>query len=221
MHRRPGHISWLPAQLLGWPVTLIGAWLLVGGRLVMRRVAEHQSSASLTLPGPGTWLETPASITGAALLAVGVALVIIAHFDIKWSRLGAAAHYPMFSLAGWFFGIAALASIWNLSGYVPDTAGGGFALRFIATERVSMPNRATSIALGVLCIVSYILAYGRASRLAPRERKDVPASAATVATPSITHAIGRPNHSGSARPASVSGEPTNGLSKPTLTASRR
>ena len=192
MRRAAGQVRFLPADLLGWPLLWLGAFWVVGVRVVEDRAADGIWTVRVVVPAIGAWLDGASGWVGAALCAAGLVLIVLAH-RLGRPRVGATAvRYPLFSLAARMAAFAWLLSSWRAFTHVVDTAPGGLQWRFLAESRDGWANDLVSWALVAVTLGLYALSFGRRrwsdlerEGALPVQRQRVPATA-TAATASRT-----------------------------------
>ncbi len=131
----------------------------------------------VTLTTPDHWVAHLGTfIPGVALVVAGIVLFFVYQHDPGPGRWLTALDYPLFTLAGWLFGITAVLGIWRTSGHVADVGSTGVDWRFLAFLR-SQPLDyvviGVALAACVACIVaSWGFVSGRwATPTDPRQRQ--------------------------------------------------
>ena len=211
LRRAGGRLRFLPADLLGPPLVIIGAILLFGVRAYTNRVADGPWTVRLVIRGPSAWFDQGAlGWAGLALLAIGVFLTIFAQRRTDPHRWGTAVRYPAFTSAALLLAAGVVLSMWRAYGHVTDVAAGSAQWRFLAVQRTHLGNDLTTILLAVGALACFALSFGRRrlsdfeafdARQATRER--VPATTAASARMSSTMPTGVAIHnpsSGGTRP---------------------
>ena len=197
LRRAGGRIRFLPADLLGAPLVVVGAILLCGVRAYTNRVADGPWTVRLVIRGPSAWFDGAAGWVGLGVLAVGVFLTVFALRRSDPHRWGTAVRYPAFSAAAFLLAIGVVLSLWRAFGHVTDVASGGAQWRFLAVPRTHWGNDLTTILLAVAAVACFALSFGRRrwsdfeafdARQETRER--VPATTAASARMSSTMPTG-------------------------------
>lgn len=211
LRRAGGRIRFLPADLLGPPLVVIGCILLFGVRAYTNRVADGPWTVRLVIRGPSAWFDQGAyGWIGLALLAAGLFLTVFSLRRADPHRWGTAVRYPAFVSAALLLSAGVVLSMWRAYGHVTDVAAGGAQWRFLAVPRTHWGNDLTTIVLAVAAVVCLVLSFGRRrwsdfeafdARQTTRDR--VPATTAASARMSSTMPTGvatQMRSSGGSRP---------------------
>jgi hypothetical protein len=169
--RRGGEPAWLPAHLLWAPLLVPGFWLLVGRA---RKVAtgSNEWSVQAILLAPNGWFDPLwRGLTGAALVAGGLTLWIVARWRPRPLRVPlTVARFPLFALASFLLALLAILATWHIDFASTVISGGadGLAWRFVASLRTSWLDRATGITAGLAALACYAFSYGGTARFVRR-----------------------------------------------------
>lgn len=190
-------MRFLPADLLGAPLVVLGAILLCGIRAYTNRVADGPWTVRLVIRGPSAWFDGVLGWLGLGVLALGVLLAVFAVRRCDPHRWGTVVRYPAFSTAALLLAVGAVLSMWRAFDHVTDVAAGGAQWRFLAVQRTHWGNDLTTVTLALAALVCFALSFGRRrwsdfedfdARQETRER--VPATTAASARMSSTTPTG-------------------------------
>lgn len=190
LRRSGGRLRWLPADLLAWPLALVGLALLTGLDWVTNRVADGPWTVRLLVVHPLHWLTRPLGWVGVLALALGVLAAWLANRLAVPGRWGTAMRYWPYRLATLVLLAGVLLSSWRLYGHVSDVADGGAQWRFFAAPRTRLPNDITTVVLALAAAACFLLSFGRAGRPAYAKRERVPTTTRASVTRTTPMPVG-------------------------------
>ncbi len=157
--RSPRWVYW-PAKLAWAPMFFVGLPLMLHFTPKADKI-EGGWRILVSFTTPDQWVAHLATfIPGLLLTVAGIVLFFVYQYDPGPGRPATAIDYPLYSIAGWVFGLTAVMAGWRTSGHVAEVGGTGVDWRFLASLRVQPLDYVVMAVAAAACLACALASWG-------------------------------------------------------------